>query len=70
MLTTDAVERYYQRIERESLRAAAIADRLHLTEFAEHVRWFGARNRERGIAIQAHYHAVTDRAKSAFLGAS
>jgi hypothetical protein len=68
MLTTDALERYYRRIEREALRSASMADSLGLAEYAEHVRGFGNRNRARGKAIQAEYHAVTDRATSVFLG--
>jgi hypothetical protein len=70
MLTSDALKRYYQRIDRESQRAASIAARLELTEFVEHVRSFGSRNRARGIEIQAEYHAVTDRAISVFLGSN
>jgi hypothetical protein len=70
MLTTDALERYYRRIEREALSAAAIADRLGVTEFARHVRTFGERNRARGVLIQARYHAATDRAISVFLGSN
>ena len=68
MLTNDALERYYRRIEREAKRSASVANELGLTEFAEHVRGFGERNGARGMLIQARYHAVTDRAISVFLG--
>jgi hypothetical protein len=70
MLTTDALERYHRRIEREAEQAASIAERLGLTEFADHVRRFGERQGARGRAIQARYHAFRDRATAELLGAT
>ena len=64
LLTTDAVDAYFARIEHGLLRAAAHAETLQppVPSLVEHLREFSNGVRERGETVREHYHGLGDRA--------
>lgn len=64
LMTTDAVDAYFARIEHGLLRAATHAETLEppLPSLVGHLREFSAGVIERGEAVREHYHGLGERA--------
>lgn len=69
LMTTDAVTRYFARIDEGLLQSAAIADTLSppVPPLSAHLRRFGADLREQAASIQGHYRELGDRAEKLLL---
>lgn len=70
MMTSRATGRYFARIERESRRAAGLADRLGLRLMAAHLRVLAVRNNDLGARIEQRYHRYADEAAAIVFGAA
>jgi hypothetical protein len=66
LMAGDRSAGYFERIESELAQASALADALGVGDLAGHLRALSARLRSDGLALQAHYSAVGDRAAVLF----